>query len=321
MPHIVTIGEILVEVMARDIGQTFLEPGLWQAPYPSGAPAIFISQAARFGASTGMVGCVGDDDFGRLNLNRLRSDGVDVSAIAVSPDRATGCAFVTYRPDGGRSFIYHIGSAAAGQIHPDQIRSGWLDDCRYLHVMGSAFTIPGVFEAVNKAAAIVKNNGGKISFDPNIRPELLARDTVMRDRILALYRQADLLLPGLDELPVLTGEADMDQALGRIFQDTPAEHVVVKKAAKGCTYMGRDDRFDVDPFPVDEVDPTGAGDCFGGALVASLTLGMPIREAVVLAAAAGALAVTKKGPMEGASFLDDVKQFAGERLDLVARST
>ncbi len=319
MPQIVTIGEILVEAMARDVGQTFLEPGLWQAPYPSGAPAIFISQAARFGASAGMVGCVGDDDFGRLNLNRLQADGVDVSAIATSPDRATGCAFVTYRPDGGRTFIYHIGNAAAGQIHPDQIRDGWLDDCRYLHVMGSAFTIPGVYEAVNKAAAIIKKHGGKISFDPNIRPELMAYDSVMRDRILSVYRQADLLLPGLDELPVLTGESDMDRALARIFSDTATEQVVVKKAAKGCTYVSRDDRFDVEPFAVEEVDPTGAGDCFGGALVAGLVRGTPVREAVVLAAAAGALAVTKKGPMEGASFLDDARRFAGERLALIAK--
>lgn len=312
MPQIITIGEILVEVMAKEVGQTFLEPGLWQAPYPSGAPAIFISQAARFGAGTGMVGCVGDDDFGRLNLNRLKADGVDVSAIAVSNKLPTGCAFVTYRPDGGRSFIYHIPNSAAGLISPDQIDEAWLEDCRYLHVMGSSFSIPGVYESVEKCARVIKKRGGKISFDPNIRKELIDRDATMRERILSIYRQTDLLLPGADELPVLTGKADVETALEAVFAETDIEMAVVKMAAKGCMYVDRERRFTVDAFPVEEVDPTGAGDCFGGALVAGLVGGYPIDEAVTLATAAGALAVTKKGPMEGASFLADLKAFVAQ---------
>ncbi len=311
MPQIVTIGEILVEVMAKDVGQTFLEPGLWQAPYPSGAPAIFISQAARCGAKTGMVGCVGDDDFGRLNLNRLRADGVDVSAIAVSQKLPTGCAFVTYRPDGGRSFIYHIPNAAAGLIDPAQITESWLADCQYLHVMGSSFSIPGVYEAVVKSARIIKGNGGKISFDPNIRKELISRDDTMRERIMSIYRQTDLLLPGLDELPLLTGESDLERSSEKVFRDTPVQAMAVKMAAKGSLYVSRSERFAVEPYPVEEVDPTGAGDCFGGALVAGLVLGYPAREAMRLASAAGALAVTKKGPMEGASFLPQLLELAG----------
>ena len=59
MAQIVAIGEILVEIMATRIGQTFLEPGLFAGPYPSGAPAIFADQAARVGAATALISCVG----------------------------------------------------------------------------------------------------------------------------------------------------------------------------------------------------------------------------------------------------------------------
>ncbi len=38
MAQVVVIGEILVEIMATRIGQTFLESGLFAGPYPSGAP-------------------------------------------------------------------------------------------------------------------------------------------------------------------------------------------------------------------------------------------------------------------------------------------
>jgi sugar/nucleoside kinase (ribokinase family) len=96
------LGEILVEVMAAGRGQTFLEPGTLMGPYPSGAPAIFIGQVARLGQPCGMIGCVCDDDFGVLNVERLRADGVDVSAIGVHRDAPTGSAFVTYQANGDR---------------------------------------------------------------------------------------------------------------------------------------------------------------------------------------------------------------------------
>ena len=93
----ITAGEILVEIMATTVGNGFLEPQTLIGPFPSGAPAIFIDQVARCGGTAGIIAAVGDDDFGRLNVERLRRDGVDVSAIATIPDRPTGSAFVRYR--------------------------------------------------------------------------------------------------------------------------------------------------------------------------------------------------------------------------------
>jgi sugar/nucleoside kinase (ribokinase family) len=86
MARIMTIGEILVEIMATERGQSFRAPGTLVGPFPSGAPAIFIDQVGRLGRSAGIIGCVGDDDFGWLNIDRLRRDGVDTSAIALLAD-------------------------------------------------------------------------------------------------------------------------------------------------------------------------------------------------------------------------------------------
>ena len=83
MKPVVAIGEILVEIMAILPGKGFRQPIDLVGPFPSGAPAIFIDQVARLGAPCAMIGCVGDDDFGWLNIERLRGDGVDVSAIEV----------------------------------------------------------------------------------------------------------------------------------------------------------------------------------------------------------------------------------------------
>ncbi len=78
MSKVFTIGEILVEIMASKIGQPFDQPGIWNGPYPSGAPAIFIDQVTRLGVPCGIISCVGNDGFGDINIHRLAADGVDI---------------------------------------------------------------------------------------------------------------------------------------------------------------------------------------------------------------------------------------------------
>lgn len=90
MSKVFTIGEILVEIMASKIGQPFDQPGIWNGPYPSGAPAIFIDQVTRLGVPCGIISCVGNDGFGDINIHRLAADGVDIRGISVLPLEATG---------------------------------------------------------------------------------------------------------------------------------------------------------------------------------------------------------------------------------------
>jgi tagatose kinase len=113
---VLTVGEILVEIVATTKGDGFREPQPLVGPFPSGAPAIFIDQIGRLGTRAAIISRVGDDDFGRLNLDRLRADGVDVSGIEVAKGEATGSAFVRYRPDGSRAFVYNIAHSATGKL-------------------------------------------------------------------------------------------------------------------------------------------------------------------------------------------------------------
>ena len=53
MKKVVTIGEIVVEIMAVETGVGFLEPLTLKGPFPSGAPAIFIDQVAKLGQPCG----------------------------------------------------------------------------------------------------------------------------------------------------------------------------------------------------------------------------------------------------------------------------
>ncbi len=73
MPSIWTMGELLVEIMRPQPGLGLYNPGPFLGPYPSGAPAIFIDTVARLGHPAGMIGGVGEDDFGRGLIDRLHT--------------------------------------------------------------------------------------------------------------------------------------------------------------------------------------------------------------------------------------------------------
>ncbi|HKN30488.1 MAG TPA: sugar kinase [Roseiarcus sp.] len=311
MKAIVTIGEILVEIMATERGDGFLEPVKLIGPFPSGAPAIFIDQAARFGQPAAIIGCVGDDDFGRVNLNRLRRDGVDVSGVRIDPEAATGSAFVRYRTDGSRAFVFNIKQSASGRIELDEAARAVLDRSDHLHVMGTALFSPKIVDIVLKAAQAVKARRGAISFDPNLRPEMLNLPG-LREACEELFRRCDLFLPSGPELTLFTTAKEEKAAVAEILAGG-VRAVVHKRGPEGASYFDATTRLTQPGFKVEEVDPTGAGDSFGATFVSSWLRDMPPARCLAYAAASGALAVTRQGPMEGASSRADLDSFLAAR--------
>jgi sugar/nucleoside kinase (ribokinase family) len=299
MKKVITIGEILVEIMATEVGDGFLEPIPLIGPFPSGAPAIFIDQVAKLGQPCGLIGCVGDDDFGRLNVDRLRRDGADVSAIAVDPDRPTGSAFVRYHTDGTRDFVYNIRHSASGAIAPTAATDALIESADHLHVMGSALSSPALVAMVRDALGRIRGRGGTVSFDPNLRKEILTAPG-MRSALEEVLAQTDIFLPSGEEIFLDSDAADPDTA-ARDLLGRGIRTIVLKRGADGATSYDVAETCSVPAFPVEEVDPTGAGDTFGAAYVTFWLRGLPSRETLTLASAAGALAVGKKGPMEGTS--------------------
>lgn len=307
MKKVITIGEILVEIMATEIGEGFLEPIPLVGPFPSGAPAIFIDQVAKLGQPCGMIGCVGADDFGRVNVDRLARDGADVSAIAVHPELPTGSAFVRYRADGSRDFVYNIRHSASGAIAPTPATAALIESADHLHVMGTALSSPALAGMVKAALDGLRARGGTVSFDPNLRKEILDAPGI-RAALERVLSQTDLFMPSGDELFLLTAATDEVGAAQELLA-RGIRTVVVKKGAKGAVGYEAGGRWQAPAFAVEEVDPTGAGDTFGAAFVTFWLRGTPLAEALRLANAAGALAVTRKGPMEGTSTQSELDAF------------
>jgi len=254
---------------------------------------------------------VGNDDFGQLNINRLREDGVDVSAIEVLDDESTGHAFVRYNETGNRDFVFNIIKSAAGHIQKNEAVDALINSAGHLHIMGTALTLPGVWPIAKEALELIKNKGGSISFDPNMRKELGQSEEVTR-RIRFLLEHTDLFLPSGDEVSLL-GEGNPEHLVQKWLSGTHRE-VVLKQGDKGAVCYRDGLVIERPGFPVVEVDPTGAGDCFGATYLTCRRLGYSPDKALDFANAAGSLAVSKLGPMEGNSDFSTLQKHLDQQL-------
>lgn len=299
MRKVLTIGEILVEIVATTKGDGFLDVQPLVGPYPSGAPAIFVDQVGKLGMPAAIVSRVGDDDFGQLNIARLREDGVDVSGIEIAPGESTGSAFIRYREDGSRSFVYNIRYSACGNLQSSSASNALIDNCDHLHVMGTALTAPGLRDMVLEAGRRIKARGGTISFDPNLRAEILGTPG-LADDVAVVLAMTDLFMPSGDEV-FLFGEARDEAAAVAELLERGIKTVVIKRGSEGASVFEKGVRVNASALAVTEVDPTGAGDSFGGAFLSFWLAGADPAVALRYANAAGARAVTKLGPMEGTS--------------------
>lgn len=308
MFDVLTLGECLVEIMRdrRDVPHDV--PGVYLGPYPSGAPAIFADCCARLGLRTMLIGAVGNDAFGRLIIDRLKKSGVDVSRIKILNNYTTGVAFVTYFSTGHRQFIYHLRHAASGQIFPEDVDPSCVEEVKLLHIMGSTLAInENCREACYKAVELAKKRDKLITFDPNLRPELLSPE-VIRDISRPVLDSAKIILPSAAEAETLTGISDPIEAGKELLKKGP-EIVVIKLGEKGSIAITEEQILKMPAFKVEEIDPTGAGDVYDAAFIYGISQGWTIDRSLKFANAAGAIKVTRFGPMEGPTSLMEVLNF------------
>lgn len=313
MAEIMTMGEMIVEIMREGADMPLDKAGVFKGPYPSGAPAIFIDTVARLGHKAAIVGGVGDDDFGKCLTNRLAGDGVDCSDVIVNDRISTGCAFVTYFSDGERKFIFHIGNTPAVLAPapaPDR-----LEGLKFFHIMGCSVMSETAFgRRIVDTMKAAKAAGSKVSFDPNVRPELM-KDPESGKLIEEILENTDVFLPGKSELRTLSGCDSTDEAAAELFERYPhMEIIAVKNGKKGCIIYTRNDRVTFGVYAVPPVDATGAGDSFDGAFLCALLEGKELSECAKFATAAASLNTGAFGPMEGAISRENIQRLIEENI-------
>ncbi len=310
-----SIGELLVEFVCTQKDTHHLRSAPYVGPFPSGAPGIFIDQAARIATDIGgravFAGAVGNDAFGTVILRRLADSGVDPALIRVVKGVPTGTAHVGYNTDGSRDFVFNIAQSAAAHL-PDvaAIDAGFLAaGITVLHISGSMLGDPGMRVAGVDLCTRLRAKGVAISIDPNIRTELL-HDPGYFQAIERLMAMATFVLPSDADADLLFPGQAFDDWSARLL-GAGARAVVLKRGDQGCIGRNAGGTHALPGHTVDMVDPTGAGDSFCATFVSLIAAGQTLPLALARANAAGALAVMQLGPMEGNSTLAQIDALRG----------
>lgn len=305
-PTIIAVGELLVEFVSHQKGCELKTLTEYSGPYPSGASAICIDQAARVGAATQIFGAVGADNFGAALIERLHSNSVETSGIEKIKNQSTGVAFVSYFDDGSRTFIFHLNNTAADAVDKNTIAlpQGPL----VMHISGSSLGNPRLRTVIEQTATTVIEQGGQISCDPNARPELM-NDAEVKSVLTRLIAKSSYLFPSDSDLEYLYPDCSEEQAIAELLA-IGVETIALTRGHEGSIIFTKDhDPVRLSGHAVEEVDPTGAGDCFCGTFLALRVQGYTIEDSGRYANVAGAIAVTKRGPMEGNSDLQTIETF------------
>jgi ribokinase len=250
---------------------------------PGGKGANQAVAAARLGADVRMVGCVGDDDFGRQLLAALRTEGIDADAVRTVASVPSGLAMIAVDEAGENLII--VAPGANHQVGPDDVAKTAANDGDIL-VLSAEIPAPAI------AQALAQTHGRKIlnlAPAPENAAELVAAAGERLDWLVVNESEAAAVLGR----PV-RGLASAAKAATELIAKGP-RHAVVTAGAHGAALAGPDGAHTIEGFKVTAVDTVGAGDTFVGALAVALAAGVPPPQALRSATAAGATAVTRPG--------------------------
>jgi 2-dehydro-3-deoxygluconokinase len=249
--------------------------------------------AARQGARVGYLSALGDDVYGRMLRDLWTAEGVDHADVRTDAEAFTAVYFVDHDANGHHFSFFRKGSAAS-RMRPQDLPRERIAQARILHLSGiSAAISDSACDTCFAAIDIARAAGVQVSFDTNLRLKLwpIARArAVMRE----LIRLSDICLPSLEDVSAISGLSDPD-ALLDFCLGLGAKVVALKMGEQGAYVTNGRDRVRIPPHPCRPVDATGAGDTFGGALLARLVAGDGVETAARYATVAAALSTEGYG--------------------------
>ncbi len=255
---------------------------------PGGQVASALATAAKLGLSAKYIGTVGDDTRGEIQMESLRSTGMNLTDVEVRANCANQSAYIVIDQSTGERTVFWSRPDCL-TLDPARITDANIACARMLHVDGHDTP------AVEKAARVARAHGIPVSCDV---------DTI--------YPGFDRVLPFVDylvsssEFPARwTGEQDPFRAL-EVIQTQHGMRVAAMTLGADGALARVDGRYIYTPgFVVDCVDTTGAGDVFHGAFCYSVIKGMPLVDGLEFSCAMAALNCTKLGARGGIATADD----------------
>lgn len=296
MKKIWVLGDAVVDLLPDGEGRLLQCPG--------GAPANVAVGIARLGGQSAFIGRVGDDPFGRFMSKTLADERVDVKYMRLDPAHRTSTVVVDLDDHGERSFTFMVRPSADLFLESADLPT--FSAGEWLHVCSIALSAEPIRSATFQAMAAIREAGGYVSFDPNIRPDLWQDENELRRCLEQALQSADVVKLSVEELAFLTGDVQVNVGLDTLMARCPARLVLVTQGKEGVIAWHEGTVKHYPATPVQCVDTTGAGDAFVAGLLYGLADGQTLPPVIALAQRCGALATTAKGAMTALPWQHDL---------------
>jgi ribokinase len=286
-PRVVVLGSVHMDLIAtagRLPGRGESVSGGTFAMAPGGKAGNQACQCALAGAETAIVTRLGDDAFGRELLAALAGRGVDGSLVALDPEAPTGASTVLAAEGDYQSII---APGAAGRLSVDDIE-------RARPAIEAADALILQLEIAPEISAhavvIAAAAGRRVVLNASPAPE--GWEAIPA----ALREAATMLVVNRVEAGRLGAAGAAPEAVASdLAARIGAGIVVVTLGREGVAGVAGGEVVRQPAFPAVVVDTVGAGDAFLGTSVVALLEGRPLAEALRRGAAAGAMAVSRRG--------------------------
>lgn len=303
MKPVVAIGECLVDLIAPKGSDLFSGDSL--SIREGGAPANVAVGLARLGVPVQIRTVLGDDPFGDRLHARLKAEGVDVSRVRVADHTPTTIALAWADEHGDGHFRLH--RHADRLLSPEEMD---FDDVEAVVFGSVAMCASPSVDAVLTAIRNASEQRIPLVFDVNVRHGLIPMDE-LRMRVMAGLTASTVVKLSVDDARHLWGADSLEAAADALDRIDPPV-AVITDGARGALLRVGEQRVRQDVFPVDAIEPTGAGDAFTAAFVYRMIernwQGADADD-LRFAMASGALATTKPGAMDGLPTFDKVMEF------------
>lgn len=299
VPDVVTFGEAMALLVAGEPGPLSRVSQFQRVT--AGAELNVAVGLSRLGLHVGYVSRLGPDSFGENLLAFMAAEGIDTRHVAIDPARPTGFMLKARSTDGSDPTVeYYRKGSAASFLSVADLPTGDFAHAAHLHLTGISPALSETAgELISALAARAKKAGQRVSFDPNLRPRLWPSREAMVSTLNELARHADIVMPGLAEGEILTGQPSAPD-IADFYLERGAQQVIVKLGPQGAYFSSAAGSGIVPGFHVAQVvDTVGAGDGFAVGVISALLEGLPLEDAAARGNAIGARVVQFPGDCDG----------------------
>lgn len=311
MSKVYCVGELLIDMVGVD--HKGLKNGVQFEKKAGGAPANVAAAITRMGESAAFMGQIGTDYFGQFLKEMLDKLNIDSSLCSFSGN--TTIALVGIDENGERNFNFLRG--CDGDYSFNAIDSSKLNSDDILHFGSATALLEGELKKTYYALLdLAKKKQMFISFDPNYRDALISKRQLPQfiQDCKVFIASADFVKMSDEEVLMITGKTDIDEAVNAIHA-LGAKAVAITLGSKGTYLSVPGKHMIVESIAIQQVDSTGAGDAFVGALLSRITQSgkrqFSFDEWQMMtrfANCVGAMTCTKHGAIDAIPTLDQVKE-------------